>query len=46
MAQKRYQYWGSKDGKPQKMWTKWFNVKDGDNKEPLQIKGLKNEYKN
>lgn len=44
MAYKRYQYWGFKDGKPQKMWTKWFNIKDN-NKEPLQMKGLKNEYK-
>ena len=45
--QKRYQYWGFKDGKSQKLWTKWFNIKDTEEEESLQSKNpkLKNEYR-
>lgn len=45
MKQKRYQYWSSEGIK----WTKWFNVSDNIEEEPVQIKCkgvvLKNEYK-
>lgn len=49
MKQKRYQYWGFKDGKAQKLWTKWFTVRTTA-EEPIQLKGfkgndLKNEYR-
>lgn len=46
--QKRFQYWGSVNGKSQIMWTKWFNYNGPE--EPIQHKGfkgsnLKNEYR-
>lgn len=46
MKQKRYQYWSSEGIK----WTKWFNVSDNIEEEPVQIKCakglvLKNEYR-
>lgn len=48
VRQKRYQYWGSVNGKPQIMWTEWFNYNGPE--EPIQHKGfkgndLKNEYR-
>jgi hypothetical protein len=49
MTQKRFQYWGRKDGEVQKLWTDWFEWKS-DIKEPIQQKGFKgnhllNEYR-
>ena len=46
MKQKRYQHWTS-DGI---QWTKWFNVSDTVEEEPVQMKCargivLKNEYR-
>ena len=46
MKQKRYQYWASNGIQ----WTKWFNVSDTIDEEPVQIKSargvvLKNEYR-
>lgn len=46
--QKRFQFWGSLNGKPQIMWSGWFNW-DGP-EEPIQHKGFKgndllNEYR-
>lgn len=40
MKQKRYQYWGFKDGKPQILWTEWFECNENENK--TQLKGFKN----
>lgn len=41
---KRYEYWGSENGKPVKKWTDWFDY-DGE-QEPWQLKGrLRNEYR-
>lgn len=49
MKQKRFQYWGFKDGHPQKLWTPWF-AWDSDINEPIQQSGYKgnhllNEYR-
>ena len=49
MTQKRFQYWGFKDGHSQKLWTDWFEWKS-DIKDPIQQKGFKgnhllNEYR-
>lgn len=46
MVYKRYEFWGSDDGKPVKKVTPWFRW-DSDNRDPWQLKsqGLKNEYK-
>lgn len=49
VRQKRFQYWGSINGTPQKMWSEWFPW-DNSSEEPIQLKGfkgnhLKNEYK-
>ena len=46
---KRYQYWGRKDGKVQKLWTDFFPW-DSPSREKVQLKGYKgddllNEYK-
>ena len=46
---KRYQYWGSENGKPVKKWTEYFPW-DSDSREKIQLKGFKgdcllNEYK-
>ena len=32
VRQKRYQYWGSVNGKPQIMWTDWFNYSGPEDK--------------
>ena len=49
MVKKRFQFWGRKDGKVEKMWSEWFKW-DSDNRDPIQLKGFKgdnllNEYK-
>lgn len=43
---KRYEYWGSENGKPVKKFTKWFNW-DSDLRDEWQLKSsnLKNEYR-
>lgn len=42
VLQQRYQYWGLVDGKPQKCWTKWFDVIfPKKEKSPIQYKGFK-----
>lgn len=46
---KRYQYWGSENGKPIKKWSDFF-FWDSDLRDPIQLKGYKgnhliNEYK-
>lgn len=46
---KRFQYWGRKDGKVQKMWSNWF-LWGSENRDPIQMKGYKgdnllNEYR-
>lgn len=48
MRQKRFQYWGSVNGIPQKMWSAWFKY-DGPESN-IQLKGFKgnhllNEYR-
>ena len=48
MVKKRFQFWGRKDGKVEKMWSQWFKW-DSDNRDPIQLKGFKgdnllNEY--
>ena len=42
VRQKRFQYWGSLDGIPMKMWSNWFNY-DGP-EESLQLKGFKGDH--
>ena len=49
MTKKRFQFWGRKDGKVEKMWSQWFEW-DSDNRDQIQLKGYKgdhllNEYK-
>lgn len=49
MVYKRYQYWGKKDGKVQKLWTQFFPW-NSPSREKVQLKGYKgddllNEYK-
>ena len=42
--EKRFQYWGFKDGKAQILWTPWFKY-DGE-QFPWQLKNkLRNEYR-
>lgn len=42
---KRYEYWGSEDGKPVKKFTKWFTY-NSDYCPKWQLEGkLKNEYR-
>lgn len=48
VRQKRFQYWGFKDGKAQKLWTEWFNYSGPEEK--IQQNGysgnhLFNEYR-
>lgn len=48
IRQKRFQYWGFKDGKVQKLWSEWFPFSGKE--EPVQHKGfrgdeLHNEYR-
>lgn len=44
LRQKRYEYWASNAGRPEKKFTSWFKY-DGP-KEPYQLdKKLKNEYR-
>ena len=48
VRQKRYQFWGSVNGMPQKMWTEWFDYTGPE--EHIQHKGfggnhLLNEYR-
>ena len=48
VRQKRFQYWGSVNGKAQKLWTEWFNYNGPEEK--IQQKGyggnhLLNEYR-
>lgn len=40
--QKRYQYWGFKDGKAQKLWTKWFDFNGEE--DPIQLKSHKGNH--
>lgn len=42
VKQKRFQFWGSANGKPQKEWTEWFDF-DGQ-EEPIQLKGYKGDH--
>lgn len=42
MRQKRFQYWGSVNGVPQKIWTEWFNYNGPEN--PIQLKGFKENH--
>ena len=47
--EKRFQYWGRKDGKPCILWTDYFPW-NSDIKDPIQHKGFKgnnllNEYR-
>lgn len=42
--EKRFQYWGFKDGKPQVLWTEWFEW-DGEKYEWQLKNKLKNEYR-
>ena len=42
--QKRYEYWGTENGKPVKKWTDWSNWNGP--KDPWQLdKKLRNEYR-
>jgi len=41
MRQKRFQYWGTINGKPQKLWTKWFKFNGPEY--PVQLKGYKGD---
>ena len=41
---KRFQFWGSENGKPIKKWTEWFKY-DGEQYEWQLKSKLKNEYK-
>jgi len=46
--EKRYEYWGKKDGVPQKLFTRWFKCEH--NQGDIQYKGFKgntllNEYR-
>ena len=46
---KRFQYWGTENGKPVKKWTDFFSW-HSDMRDPIQLKGfkgnhLRNEYK-
>jgi hypothetical protein len=48
VRQKRFQYWGSVNGKAQKLWTEWFDYNGPEEK--IQQKGyggnhLINEYR-
>lgn len=43
MARKRFQYWGRKDGKVQKLWSDWFEW-NSDNRDPIQLKGFKGNH--
>ena len=43
MVKKRFQYWGRKDGKVEKMWSEWFKW-DSDNRDPIQLKGFKGDH--
>ena len=48
VRQKRFQYWGSVNGVPQKLWTEWFDYSGPEEK--IQQKGyggnhLLNEYR-
>ena len=46
MVYKRYEFWGSEDGKPVKKFTDWFRWTGQDQpKWQLKSQGLKNEYK-
>ena len=40
--QKRYQFWGSIEGKAQKLWTPWFDYNGPE--EPVQLKGYKGNH--
>ncbi len=39
VRQKRFQYWGSLDGIPMKMWSDWFDYNGPEDK--IQQKGFK-----
>lgn len=43
MVKKRFQYWGRKDGKVEKMWSQWFGW-DSDNRDTIQLKGYKGDH--
>ena len=43
MVKKRFQFWGRKDGKVEKMWSEWFKW-DSDNRDPIQLKGFKGDH--
>lgn len=42
--QKRYEYWGTENGKPVKKWTEWFKY-DGEKFKYQLGRKLLNEYK-
>jgi hypothetical protein len=44
MIQKRFEYWGTQDGKPVKKWSPWFNYHGSQEKYQLDKK-LRNEYR-
>ena len=43
MVKKRFQFWGRKDGKVEKMWSQWFKW-DSDNRDLIQLKGFKGDH--
>lgn len=44
--EKRYQYWGTENGKPQVMWTEWYHYSDDDSLLPIFQKEEKYQLKN
>ncbi len=42
VRQKRFQYWGSLDGIPMKMWTEWFDYNGPE--EDIQQKGFNGNH--
>lgn len=40
---KRFQYWASKNGKPYKEWSQWFEY-DGDETSNIQANGYKGDH--
>lgn len=40
MVEKRFQYWGFVDGKPQILWSQWFPW-NSPNRDKIQLKGFK-----
>jgi len=42
VRQKRFQFWGSVNGKPQKLWTEWFDYNGPE--EDIQQKGFNGNH--